>query len=84
MLVENTPYILIDSLLLTLLLTHIQIGLKPAGDKYQAWKFSESAWKATWYIASVAAGGYLIYYCDWWPETINCWKGFPFVGIEMA
>jgi len=40
-------------------------------------KFSESTWKCMFYLFVWIWELYELYNCDWFPETINCWKGFP-------
>jgi len=45
-------------------------------------KFSESSWKSIIYLIMWIWGLILVYHCDWFPETKNCWKGFP--NFEMS
>lgn len=43
----------------------------------KAQKFSESSWKCIFYVISFTSGYYLVLNCHWFPNTFNCWEGFP-------
>jgi len=40
-------------------------------------KFSESTWKSIFYVFVFIWELWEVYNCNWFPETENCWKGFP-------
>jgi len=48
-----------------------RLGVKESG------KFSESCWKSLFYITSTTLGIGFVVTCDWFPETANCWRGYP-------
>jgi len=50
----------------------------------EANKFSESCWKGLFYFPLTAAGLYLVWEGDYFPNTANCFKGYPNIPISPA
>jgi len=79
------PFVLISSTtviatLLTLLRKYVQkLTLEYAEREKipQTKKFSESAWKAAFYLIAWMWGVYEICTCTWFPDTMNCWRDWP-------
>lgn len=47
-------------------------------------KFSESCWKALYYITSTTVGLALVFTNDFFPETANCWRGYPNIPLPLS
>lgn len=47
----------------------------------EAGKYAESCWKALFYTTSFIWGLFLVYQCECFPQTTECWRNYPNIPI---
>jgi hypothetical protein len=82
---------LLITMLIAVLLTIARVGVQKCCLRIaallkvkEANKFSESCWKGLFYLPLTAAGLYLVWEGDYFPNTANCWIGHPNIPISPA
>jgi len=53
-------------------------------DQHERLRFSESSWKLLFYVIACIYGGTIVWKCDYFPDTIRCWLGWPNIPITFS